>query len=86
MMARKKSEWSIAEVSDELRSDPTLIATLLASLQKAGLIAVSGSEQKMRYRYAPISDNFRQQVDTLATLYRERRHSILSAIYEHPVP
>lgn len=86
MVAQKQSEWSIAEVSDELRSDPTLIAALLASLQKAGLIAISGSAQEIRYRYAPNSDSLRQQVDTLATLYRERGHSILSAIYGRPVP
>lgn len=81
---REQREWSVEAVNDELRSGHALMAEVLDNLRHAGLLVASGSGADLRYRYAP-DDAMRRQVDALAALYRERRHSVLSAIYDRPV-
>jgi DNA-binding MarR family transcriptional regulator len=81
--AKHEREWSVEEVNDELRSGHALMAEVLDDLSQAGLLAARGSAPDVRYRYSP-DDALRRQVDALATLYRERRHSVLSAIYDRP--
>ena len=81
--SQQQREWSVEAVNDELRSGHALIAEVLDNLRHAGLLVVSGSGVGLRYRYVP-DDTMRRQVDVLATLYRERRYSVLSAIYDRP--
>lgn len=76
-----------AQVSDELRSETNLVAASLEDLRECGLIkiadkTVTGSE--VRYQFAPQSATLRGQVESLAMLYRERRHTVLALIYERP--
>lgn len=89
---KAETGWSAVEVSAELRSEPNLMAAALAALQEAGLLTAddaaddssNGSGGGPRYRYAPESETQRNTVAALAALYGERRHSILTLIYERP--
>lgn len=78
--------WGIEEVSDELRSERTLIAEALSELRQNGLLKEIASSSEPCFRYAPDRVELRRQVELLATLYQERRHSVLGAIYERPEP
>ena len=80
--SKKRIDWSVGELSEELRSEHSLITELLIDLQRAGLIVVRNSKQEARFHYAPTSELLRQRVEALATLYRERRYSVLALIYE----
>lgn len=82
--AKQQRDWSVGQVNDELRSGYALMAEVLGSLHQAGLLTVSGSAPDHCYRYAPDDVELGRQVDALMGLYRERRHSVLSAIYERP--
>jgi len=85
--SHEEVEWHTpAEVSDALRSEQTLIAEALHHLCVSGLLTTDTtvSDGSIQYRFAPQNDALRKQTDTLATLYRERRHSLLSVIYARP--
>ena len=85
LAANEEVEWSVVEqISDELRSGQKLVADVLEHLRDAGLVGtdLTAPHKEKRYRFAPQSADLRRQVETLATEYQARRHSVVSLIYE----
>lgn len=80
---RQAFHWTVDKVSDELRSEHTLIAVVLENLHRAGLLSTSGSGQNTCFRFAPQDADLIRQVNALAALYRERRYSVLTVIYDY---
>jgi len=84
----EKQWYTAATISDELRSEQTLVTELLVNLHTAGLLAIQSraSDRTTCYRFAPRNALLRSQVAALATLYRQRRYTVLAFLYEHPSP
>jgi transcription initiation factor IIE alpha subunit len=77
-------DWDASEISAELRSNPTLIRTILLKLSEQGLLTETrraDREEENRYRFYPSSQTQRQTVIELEKACQERRHSVLAAIY-----
>lgn len=70
-----------AELVLELRATPTLIASCLQQLTKAGLIVC---EEDDACCYAPASPALGQLCDRLAATYAERPVAVISAIVDSP--
>jgi hypothetical protein len=86
------ADWSATEISARLRSNPSFVSILLAEFQSLGLLWVTDApaevdvKPELRYRYQPASRDLARIVEALATAYRERRHTVLSAIYNPQEP
>lgn len=81
--AQVAAGWTATEATSELRSERSLMVSILQSLEDAGLLActMSPSGAEPRYRFSPATSALRQSVLELAVLYRERRHSVVAALY-----
>lgn len=73
-------EWTAAEINALLRSQEPSIAKWLATLTALGLVASADG----RYRFAPVSEKLADDVDALATAYRERRIKVIEFIFSKP--
>jgi DeoR/GlpR family transcriptional regulator of sugar metabolism len=78
MRSRRERDWSVEELSAELRSSPNAIRKRLGHAEERHLVARSGDVY--RYHYAPESD---ASLALLGKLYRERRTQIIDLIFSH---
>jgi hypothetical protein len=77
-------DWSPAEVSRALYTQPESAASRLADLRARGLVARTEGREPL-YRYQPVNARLRSLVDRLAQAYRQRRVSVISLIYSKPL-
>ena len=70
-----------AEAARVFYLTPDAARTLLELMRADGLVA---READGTYRFAPANDQWRQMVQSLAGVYRERRLSVVQAIYAGP--
>jgi DNA-binding MarR family transcriptional regulator len=77
-------EWSVPEVSGELRSTPQSIKNRLEDLASRTFLVVKEIEATRRYRYSPSTDEDRRLIDGLADAYKERRLTVINLIYARP--
>lgn len=77
-------QWDVVEISKALYATPEMSAGQLASLQDRGLLIASG-EPEYRYQYRPGTPELEDMVNRLAELYKERRVSVITALYSEPV-
>lgn len=88
----KQTEWIAADIGAKLRSNPAFIAIILAEFHSLGLLwsandtTSDDAGREVRYRYQPSSPELERTIDTLARVYRDRRHNVLAAIYSPPEP
>jgi hypothetical protein len=76
----RASAWSVEQLVRELRGSSPLIADLVISLHRGGLVEEAGGA----YRYAPASDEIRSLVDQLERLSSERPLAVRNAILAAP--
>lgn len=84
----RERDWNASQISDELRSDPRLVAGVLTDLMDSGLLSAQVATPQdpltTRYRYSPQKPDTEAVVNSLSQLYKERRHSVMDAIYNKP--
>lgn len=76
-------DWSVAEVATALYIAPEMCATILTGWVRRKLVVVTTNEP--RYRYCPPSPEAEELLGRLATAYRERRVTVITAIYAKPI-
>ncbi len=76
--------WAAPDASRTLAVPLEMAATHLSELQVAGLLSASGGSQPS-FRYQPASSDLEHLVESLATVYQERRVSVITLIYSKPV-
>jgi hypothetical protein len=74
-------KWTSAELVAELRASDLVVRGNLDLFERAGLVAPHDGEL---YQYAPASDLLAAYCADLAQLYRERPHTVQSAILSPP--
>jgi len=88
LAGKRERTWNASEISDELRSEPNLVAAVLTDLMDSGLLSAEASTPQnsltTRYRYSPHKSADEPIVMSLMQLYKERRHSIMDVIYNKP--
>jgi DNA-binding IclR family transcriptional regulator len=72
--------WSVKQVSDELRSSPSAVDTVLATLVAHGLVARDAD----RYVFRPRNAELEAQTRRLLACYKERRTGVIAAIFSAP--
>lgn len=77
-------EWTAAEVGKMLYTMPEMCAVQLARLASQKLLLIA-EPSAPRYRYSPSSPDFARLIDRVAELYKERRVSMITAIYTKPI-
>lgn len=75
-------EWSVLQLTRELRSTEASIQKRLLDLQLRGVLLRPEKSEKIRYY--PADDEVRKKVDLLALAYRERPSRIIELIYSKP--
>ena len=82
LSAHRERDWTIDEISDQLRSSARSVGLRLGSLVAHGLAARSG--MSFRYAASPSDDAL---VQRLARVYEERRSAVINGIFsEHRDP
>ena len=71
--------WSADAMSQQLGIKPEVVAARARDLVRRGLLRAG--ESGPVFRYAPPNDAIKSQVDVLITTYRERRVTVINAIY-----
>jgi hypothetical protein len=84
LRSRASDELDADEVARTLYTSPDMMAVQLAELEGHGLL-VSRMDSTRVYRYQPRSAELKTTVSHLAEMYKERRVSVISAIYAGPV-
>jgi hypothetical protein len=88
LFGKRERAWNASEISDELRSEPNLVAGVLTDLMDSGLLSAEAASPQStlttRYRYNPKKSSVDPVVMSLMQLYKERRHSIMDVIYNKP--
>lgn len=79
---RADRDWTVLEVSEELRTNAQSIATRLDGLRAAGL--VSPGQAPHTHRYAPRTREHMDAVNALADEYTVRRVSVITYIIAKP--
>ena len=85
LLLRREREraWTAAEVSRALYTTEEMCTSQLSELEARGLLHGNVESAKV-YRYQPQSAELEELVNRLATLYAERRVSLITAIYSEP--
>jgi hypothetical protein len=73
-------EWTAAEVSRQLYTEPESAAARLADLAALGLLAVQEGGERL-YRYRPRAGEQDRVVGRLADVYKQRRVATIALIY-----
>jgi hypothetical protein len=76
--------WSAEEVNRELGSSVSSIRDRLALLASQGFLSSREEEGRVLYRFDPGTQATRDLIDALATVYRERRLTVIDLIYARP--
>jgi hypothetical protein len=76
--------WTAETVGQALYTTPEMMAAQLAELHARGLLT-AGEASTPQYRYEPKTPDLDRIVGALEQIYKERRVSVISAIYESPV-
>jgi hypothetical protein len=84
LRARKDEEWAAAALARELYTTPDMTATQLMELHVKGVLAAIESGERA-YRYQPRTPELERVINDLATLYQERRVTVISLIYSEPM-
>ena len=78
LMRNQADTWfSAAQISAELRSNPTSISKRLSKLASIGLLEQNGEQ----FKFGPENNNLKETVSELANEYLLRRHSIFELIF-----
>jgi hypothetical protein len=80
LKAHEATAWKIEQLVRELRGSSPLIADLLISLHRSGLVEQDGEA----YRYRPANDELSGLVDQLERLSAERPFAVRNAILAAP--
>jgi hypothetical protein len=81
MQRSPERKWSPAELVAELRASDLLVRKNLDVFERAGLVA---PHEGGLYQFAPASELLSNTCADLAQLYRERPHTVQSAILSSP--
>jgi hypothetical protein len=73
-------QWTVREVSDELRSTTWSVALRLFDLHSRGFLQVEPSTEPT-YRYGPSSISVAEVIDKLAPAYAQKPHTVISLIF-----
>ena len=80
LKTREATAWKVEQLVRELRGSSPLIADLLISLHRSGLVEQDGDA----YRYSPANDDLSGLVDQLERLSTERPFAVRNAILAAP--
>ena len=69
LIKRQPKAWNVAELSQELRANTSLVQGVLATFEAAGLVVPEGADG---YLFQPVSPALRACCDRLEQAYRER--------------
>jgi len=75
-------DWSVADVSRELRSTEGAITRRLEDLRTAGVLASAPAAGRVRWE--PASDDMAAAVRELIAAYRSRPNRVIELIYSKP--
>ena len=86
LLLRESSDraWSADDVAKALYTTPQMMATQLADLNTAGVLAPDTRGDGF-YRYAPRTPELADTIMRLAEMYKVKRVTVISAIYAEPV-
>lgn len=73
--------WTAEQLTAELRSNPALVADILLSFKRAGLVAEDSAD---RFRYAPATADLADTVNELHAVYSERPLTLVREIISSP--
>jgi hypothetical protein len=76
--------WSAADAAREFGLSPEMTLGLLRGLCQQGFASAS-DETDPQFRFAPKSTEIQRLVDQVATLYQQRRVTLVQLIYSRPV-
>jgi hypothetical protein len=76
-------EWSPDEVARSIYTVPASATRRLEQLVEMGLASSNGGTNP-RYRFAPSSNDLRDEVEALAEAYRQQRVAVINLIYSQP--
>jgi hypothetical protein len=81
MLLRRSREsfWAVPAVAEQLGLRPQLAQEEMDALRTHGVLAVGA--QTGAFRYAPGDTALSQRLDELATVYADRRVSVINLIY-----
>jgi predicted transcriptional regulator len=80
LKANQTSAWTVPQLVRELRGSSPLVADLLVSLHRSGLVA----QEEEAYRYGPANDELQELVEQLERLSAERPFAVRNAILAAP--
>lgn len=84
LKAHPQQSWNADEVATALYAGSTLLADELAAWRSRGLLEVA-PDRPDAYRFAPRTPDMAAVVETLEEAYKNRRVSVITAIYSKPV-
>lgn len=84
LRSRADREWSAAQVSQQLRSNPASAAKRLADLCLKGVLSLRVTPE-LAYRYAPVTQALREKIDEFAAVYAKHRVSVIKMIFSKPL-
>lgn len=76
---KKEREWSVDQITNELRSSGPAVETRAQQLVKKGFLKPGAS--KLSYRYQPESEELARPVEKLAKLYSQYQLRVIDQIY-----
>ena len=76
--------WTAAEVSQTLATSQEMATAQLRGLHEREILALIVDSTGESFQYRPAAD-LEAKAEALASLYRERRVSVITAIYSEPV-
>ena len=77
-------EWTVEDISRDLRNNPQSGSDRLEELYRAGLVKKTKSPA-LRFQYGPVNNDLRDRVDELAREYLVRRLRVVDAIYSRSI-
>lgn len=84
LAARPDVAWTPKQVSEEIRTSTSSAVSRLQDLRSHGFLVAVGRGGDA-FQFQPGSDATRTAVEHLATLYRERRFTIIDRIFAKPI-
>lgn len=85
LAARREVAWTPKQVSEEIRTSTSSAVSRLEDLRAHGFLAAVNSGADDAYQFQPSSSAMRAAVEHLASIYRERRFTIIDLIFAKPI-